>query len=170
MTADDFAVLIQAQRTSTGRWKARCPSHNDRSPSLSIREGEDGHVTLYCRAGCSLDAILAALHLVTDDLSGPPPSPKQAAAIRAVYEARQSTARAERKARLAAINRVRKLKAVVNELASTLVRSPENTALARLLHSASDKLRMNEAAAKQSNPMRRVSAQDTDTTNEQLSN
>lgn len=169
MTADVFADLVQAQRTGAGRWKARCASHNDRSPSLSIREGEDGHLILFCRAGCSLDSILAALHLVTDDLSGPPPTPEQAVAIRAAYEIRQSAARAERKARLAALGRVGKLQVVVNELASTLVRSPENTALARLLHSASDKLRVAEAAAKQSNPMRRVSAQDKATRNGRLS-
>jgi hypothetical protein len=170
MTADVFAVLVQAKHTGAGHWKARCAAHNDRSPSLAIREGEDGQVTLFCRAGCSLDAILAALHLVRDDLSGPPPSPEQAAAIRAAYETCQSAARAERKARLAALNRVGKLQAVVSELASTLMRSPENTALARLLESASDKLRVNEAAAKQSNPMRRASAQDTDTKNGRLSN
>lgn len=170
MTAAVFADLVQARRTGAGRWKARCASHNDRSPSLSIREGKDGHVRLLCRAGCSLNAILAALHLVRDDLSGPTPSPAQAAAIRAAYETRQCAARADCKARLAALNRARKLKAVVNELASTLVRSPENTELARLLHSASEKLRVNEAAAKLSNPMRRVSAQGKDTRNGQLSN
>jgi hypothetical protein len=170
MTAAAFADLVQAQRVGAGRWKARCVAHNDRSPSLSIREGENGHVTLFCRAGCSLDAILAELHLLRDDLSGPSPSQAQAAAIRAAYETRQSAARDERKARLAALNRVGKLQAVVNELASTLVRSPENTALARLLESSSDKLRVAEVAAKQSNPMRRVSAQDTDTKNGRLSN
>jgi len=169
MTADAFAALVQAQRTGAGRWKACCAAHNDRSPSLSIREGENDHVTLFCRAGCSLDAILSALHLVRDDLSGPPPSPAQAAAIRGAYETCQCAARAERKARRAALGRVRGLQAVVNELAATLVRSPENTALARLLDSATDKLRVAEAAAKQSNPMRRVSAQDTDTKNGRLS-
>ncbi len=170
MTAAAFADLVQAKRTGAGRWKACCAAHNDRSPSLSIREGENGHVTLFCRAGCSLDSILAALHLVTDDLSGPPPSPPKAAAIRAAYETCQSAARAERKARLAASGRVRGLQAVVSELAATLVRSPDNTALARLLHSASDKLRVAEVAAKQSNPVRRVSAQGKDTRNERLSN
>jgi len=95
MTAAVFADLVQARRTGAGRWKARCPAHNDRSPSLSIREGKDGHVTLYCRAGCSLDAIVAALHLVTDDLSGPQPSPAQQAAIRAAQQACLSAARGE---------------------------------------------------------------------------
>jgi hypothetical protein len=164
MTAATFADLMQAQRVGAGRWKAHCPAHNDRSPSLSIREGGNGHVTLFCRAGCSLDAILAALHLVRDDLSGPSPSQAQAAAIRAAYKTRQSAARDERKARLAALNRVGKLQAVVNELASTLVRSPENIALARLLDSASDKLRVAESAAKRPNPMRRERAQDMDNT------
>ena len=95
---------------------------------------------------------------------------QQQAAIRAAQQACLSAARGERKTRLATLNRVGKLQAVVNELAATLVRSPENTALARLLHSASDKLRVAEAAAKQWNPMRRVSAQDTDTKNGRLSN
>ena len=164
MTAATFADLMQAQRVGAGRWKAHCPAHNDRSPSLSIRERENDHVALFCRAGCSLDAILAALHLVRADLAGPPLSPAQATAIRVAYETRKSVARAERKARLAALNRVGKLQAVVNELASTLVRSPENIALARLLDSASDKLRVAESAAKRPNPMRREAAQDMDNT------
>jgi hypothetical protein len=88
MTAAIFADLVQAKRTGAGRWKACCPSHNDRSPSLSIREGENGHVTLFCRAGCSLDAILAALHLVRDNLSGPPPSPASRIEPRAEAESR----------------------------------------------------------------------------------
>lgn len=156
---------MQAQRTGAGRWKAHCPAHNDRSPSLSIRLGDDGRVLVLCRAGCSLDSILAALKLARRDLfAGPPPTPAQAAAIQAAREAHHQAVRAERKARLAASDRATKLQAVVNALASTLVRSPENTALARLLHSTSDKLRVAEAAAKQSNPMRREAAQDMDNT------
>src|SRR4051812_21478690 len=105
MTAPDFAGLVQAQPTGAGRWKARCPAHNDRSPSLSIREGEDGRVLVLCRAGCALGSILAPLKLGKSDLfAGPPPSMQQQAAIRAAHEARQSAARAERKARHQALN------------------------------------------------------------------
>ena len=30
-----------------GTWQAHCPAHDDRSPSLSIREAEDGRVLLH---------------------------------------------------------------------------------------------------------------------------
>jgi putative DNA primase/helicase len=49
-------------------WKARCPSHFDRNPSLSISEGADGRVLVKCFAGCDVDAIVAALGLTTSDL------------------------------------------------------------------------------------------------------
>ena len=43
---------------------ARCPSHgNDSSPSLSIKEGEDGRVLLHCFAGCRFKEIVEALGL-----------------------------------------------------------------------------------------------------------
>lgn len=54
--------LDKVKRTGDG-WVARCPAHEDRNPSLSIGEGSDGRVLLNCHAGCSLDAILRALHL-----------------------------------------------------------------------------------------------------------
>lgn len=51
-----------------GRWVARCPAHApDRSPSLSIREGERG-VLVRCWAGCSLADICAALKIEQQDL------------------------------------------------------------------------------------------------------
>jgi hypothetical protein len=45
-----------------------CPSHDDRRPSLSVREGADGRALLRCHAGCSLEDILAALGLGEPDL------------------------------------------------------------------------------------------------------
>ena len=35
---------------------ARCPAHDDLSPSLSIRAGSDGKVLVRCHAGCDQDA------------------------------------------------------------------------------------------------------------------
>lgn len=165
MTAFAFAALVQAQRTGAGRWKARCPAHNDRSPSLSIREGDDGRVLVLCRAGCSLDSILAALKLARRDLfAGPPPSPAQIAAVQAARETHLQAARAERKARLAALDRVEKLQAVVNALAAKLVRLPNDDAqgaeLVRLFHVACDQLHAAELEADKFYPMRRVSAQE----------
>jgi hypothetical protein len=48
-----------------GRWGAdggicRCPAHDDRTPSLSIRSGRT-RLLLHCFAGCDASAILAAL-------------------------------------------------------------------------------------------------------------
>ena len=42
---------------------ARCPAHEDRSPSLSIRERDDGMVLINCFAGCGAIDILDALGL-----------------------------------------------------------------------------------------------------------
>ena len=56
MTADTFAVLVEARRTGNGNWQARCPAHADRSPSLSIGVGSDGRILLHCLAGCALES------------------------------------------------------------------------------------------------------------------
>jgi hypothetical protein len=50
------------------RCSARCPSHEDRRPSLSIQVNRQGDVLLHCHAGCPLDAILASLGLDKKDL------------------------------------------------------------------------------------------------------
>lgn len=42
-------------------WTAQCPAHDDRSPSLSIRELADGSVLLHCFAGCPTDDVVEAL-------------------------------------------------------------------------------------------------------------
>lgn len=46
---------------------ARCPAHEDRNPSLSVR-GIEGQVLLYCHAGCETTAVVAALGLRLADL------------------------------------------------------------------------------------------------------
>ena len=40
---------------------AKCPAHDDRSPSLSIRHADDGKVLVHCHAGCDQDRVIAAL-------------------------------------------------------------------------------------------------------------
>ncbi len=49
---------------------ARCPGHDDRSNSLSVKATEDGKVLLKCHAGCSFESILDKLHLTAADLRG----------------------------------------------------------------------------------------------------
>lgn len=55
--------LERVKQTAPGRWLARCPAHEDRSPSLSIRELEDGRVLLYDFGGCDTQMVLDALGL-----------------------------------------------------------------------------------------------------------
>ena len=67
MTIENFISRLDgAKRTSRG-WRAKCPAHDDRSPSLSIREGDRG-ILLHCFAGCSLGEICEALGLMVRDL------------------------------------------------------------------------------------------------------
>ncbi len=40
---------------------ARCPAHDDRLPSLSLANGHDGRILLYCYAGCSFRENIQAL-------------------------------------------------------------------------------------------------------------
>jgi putative DNA primase/helicase len=42
-------------------WMARCPAHDDRMPSLSIRNAEHGKVLVHCHAGCDQMRVIAAL-------------------------------------------------------------------------------------------------------------
>jgi len=59
---------------SGGGWTARCPAHDDRKPSLSISEGHDGRVLVYCHAGCSVERVCAVLGLKEADLMPDGPS------------------------------------------------------------------------------------------------
>jgi hypothetical protein len=57
---------------------AKCPAHDDQSPSLSFGVGDDGKAVLTCHAGCDTGDILAALELTWADLfPEPEPQPRQ---------------------------------------------------------------------------------------------
>jgi hypothetical protein len=49
------------------RWYARCPSHDDKTPSLSIRATYE-RVLIHCFGGCKPSAVLSALGLKWSDL------------------------------------------------------------------------------------------------------
>jgi 5S rRNA maturation endonuclease (ribonuclease M5) len=50
-------------RPSGNGYAALCPAHDDRNPSLSVSEGEDGTVLMFCHAGCEIQEIMDALEL-----------------------------------------------------------------------------------------------------------
>ena len=64
---DILAAFTGIKKAGAG-WTAKCPAHEDRRASLSIGQGDNGRWLLTCHAGCSLDAILAAVNLETSDL------------------------------------------------------------------------------------------------------
>ena len=59
-----FSRVDKLQHRSDGQWSARCPAHSDKSPSLSVRETEEGAVLLYCFAGCSIQSIVDSLQVL----------------------------------------------------------------------------------------------------------
>ena len=50
MKAETIAKALGGRKIGQG-WTARCPAHDDRDPSLSIRDA-GGKVLVRCHAGC----------------------------------------------------------------------------------------------------------------------
>jgi len=60
MNAETIAKALSGRKAGAG-WTARCPAHNDRTPSLSIRDADDGKVLVRCHAGCDQERVIATL-------------------------------------------------------------------------------------------------------------
>ena len=60
LTTRDILDRLERVRRSGAGWTARCPSHEDKKNSLSIKE-EAGKVLLHCFAGCTFEQIMAAM-------------------------------------------------------------------------------------------------------------
>src|SRR5258708_7376230 len=60
MTAGAIAKALGGRRVGAA-WIARCPAHDDREPSLSIRDADDSKVLVRCHAGCKQEEVIAAL-------------------------------------------------------------------------------------------------------------
>ncbi|MFB9985328.1 toprim domain-containing protein [Mesorhizobium kowhaii] len=63
MTAETIARALGGHRVGA-TWMARCPVHDDRSPSLSISAGKDGKILVCCHAGCDQRDVIAALRAI----------------------------------------------------------------------------------------------------------
>ena len=72
MTTTQIVRLFHGKRS--GNWKglpcfqAKCPSHKDRMPSLSITQGRGGATFLRCFRGCTIEEIMSAKGLTFSDL------------------------------------------------------------------------------------------------------
>ena len=61
MTAAEIARALGGAKRHGVEWDARCPAHDDASPSLSLRDGDDGKILFRCHAGCSQQQVFDAL-------------------------------------------------------------------------------------------------------------
>ena len=61
-------TLEGVKQLSEDKYQACCPAHDDNKPSLSISEGADGRILLFCHRGCETTEILQALNLEYKDL------------------------------------------------------------------------------------------------------
>ena len=59
--------LEKVQRIGNDRYKAICPAHDDRSPSLAIKDDE-GRLLLHCFGGCETLDVLSAIGLDFADI------------------------------------------------------------------------------------------------------
>ncbi|MDE2150265.1 MAG: hypothetical protein KGJ55_10675 [Gammaproteobacteria bacterium] len=59
------------RQTGADRWLARCPAHDHRHSSLSVRELPDGRVLVHHIAGCGVYAVCDAVGLTVSDLFPP---------------------------------------------------------------------------------------------------
>lgn len=65
---DRVLSRLEGVRRSGDGWVAKCPGHDDREASLSIKEGQDGRALLNCFAGCHPERIVAPIGLSMRDL------------------------------------------------------------------------------------------------------
>ena len=79
MSPEEVAERLNGRPSGDG-WSARCPAHEDRSPSLSIAAGDKGGTVVHCHAGCEPSAVVAAVGLELRDLAPDTPSRDDAVA------------------------------------------------------------------------------------------
>jgi putative DNA primase/helicase len=60
MNAESIATALGGRKAGRG-WSARCPAHDDRNPSLSLRDSVNGGVWVRCFTGCPRDEVVASL-------------------------------------------------------------------------------------------------------------
>lgn len=66
-----LSLLKQVKQTGLDRWLACCPAHEDHTPSLAIRELDDGRTLIHCFAGCDVQQIVDAIGLPLEELFPP---------------------------------------------------------------------------------------------------
>ncbi len=60
LTAEQIAAALDGKKSGNGHWMARCPAHEERTPSFRISD-RDGRVLVHCFGGCSKESVIEAL-------------------------------------------------------------------------------------------------------------
>ncbi|MDL2317683.1 DUF927 domain-containing protein [Eubacteriales bacterium OttesenSCG-928-A19] len=88
MDLQDFLRLLHVEKGpgSNGEYLCRCPAHDDRTASLSVKQGDKG-ILLHCHAGCASADIVKALGLEMKDLFAVVDGGKQRPAVHTAKKA-----------------------------------------------------------------------------------
>lgn len=72
MTVEEFVDKLEGVKKQRGGYVARCPAHEDRNPSLTVKETEDedggSKLLVHCFAGCTTSSVVDAMGLRMSDL------------------------------------------------------------------------------------------------------
>ena len=63
-----LSKLDKVKPTGNGKYLACCPAHPDKSPSLAIKQTDDGKILIHCFSGCAVSDVVAAIGLELSDL------------------------------------------------------------------------------------------------------
>ena len=65
---ENILSRLEKVKGRNGAYTACCPAHGDKSPSLAIRELDDGRILMKCFANCSIQEIMGAIGMEIGDL------------------------------------------------------------------------------------------------------
>ncbi len=88
VNASNMARLLDrlqcVRQVGLGKFVSRCPAHEDVTPSLSIRQLDDGRILVHDFGGCDIEQVLSAVGLTLGDLY-PERSTHHRAPVRAAH-------------------------------------------------------------------------------------
>lgn len=96
MRIEEFLSRLEGVKKTSRGWMAKCSAHEDRSPSMTIAEGDDGRILVKCWAGCGVDEIVGALNLELSDLFPERPKADHAPGLRVSFPAADVLAAVDR--------------------------------------------------------------------------
>lgn len=63
-SAEQIARTLGGARKAGDDWSCRCPAHDDKKASLSIKDSDKGRLLVHCHAGCAQDDVINELKIL----------------------------------------------------------------------------------------------------------